>query len=290
MITIASSTIPGPPLFSTKLTNFQLFPHISHVMNKYKHKIPKDDLKRFAKEIAKKLVASDFKAGRVKDPRKIDERQQKKVKDFCKQFFEKAYQKHKKHELEKGSRRPKDKQGEALNGSVGASPTISPAPLGTDADDVKLSDDEADEADDNAQPSSAQSPSDHNGTLKRKRLPEAGLDNSGDSTMHDDRELTASPAKRLNVSMEVDTPPPPPPPPAPPIETPPASTPRDGEDDGEDDLEMSFATEAQTDIHADSNFRGKSMADVLAQAQQEETVDETSNDVDMDMEVHHSVQ
>ena len=53
-------------------------------MNKYKHKIPKDDLKRFAKDVAKKLVSSDYKAGRVDDPTKISEKQQKKVKSYCK--------------------------------------------------------------------------------------------------------------------------------------------------------------------------------------------------------------
>ncbi|RMZ90657.1 hypothetical protein DV736_g2107, partial [Chaetothyriales sp. CBS 134916] len=62
-----------------KLYENTLYPHISHVMNKYKHKIPRDDLKRFAKEIAKKLVASDFKAGRVKDPTEIGEKQQRKT-------------------------------------------------------------------------------------------------------------------------------------------------------------------------------------------------------------------
>ena len=31
----------------------QLFPHIQYVMNKYKTKLPRDDLKRFAKEVSK---------------------------------------------------------------------------------------------------------------------------------------------------------------------------------------------------------------------------------------------
>ena len=30
----------------------QLAPHIQHVMNKYKGKMPKDDLKRLAKEVS----------------------------------------------------------------------------------------------------------------------------------------------------------------------------------------------------------------------------------------------
>lgn len=33
------------------LTENQLYPHIKYVMDKFKGKLPKDDLKRFAKEV-----------------------------------------------------------------------------------------------------------------------------------------------------------------------------------------------------------------------------------------------
>ena len=33
------------------LKETQLFPHIKYVMDKFKGKLPKDDLKRFAKEV-----------------------------------------------------------------------------------------------------------------------------------------------------------------------------------------------------------------------------------------------
>jgi histone-lysine N-methyltransferase SETD2 len=233
-------------------------------MNKYKNRIPRDDLKRFAKEIAKKLVASDFKAGRVKDPTKIEERQQKKVKEFCKQFFEKAYQKHKKHELEKTARDKGSKP--SAGGERAASPAgssrIEEASPEIDDEDVKMSD--VDEEGLGATPS-AQSPSEShaNGTLKRKRL-----DGENVSPMHDeeDFELTGSPSKRMNLETHT-SPPPPPPPPAPPIETPPSGTPREAEAEAEGDLEM------ETDIYADSNFKSQSMADVLAQAQEEDDND-----------------
>ena len=250
-------------------------------MNKYKHKIPKEDLKRFAKEIAKKLVASDFKAGRVKDPTKIDERQQKKVKEFCKQFFDKAYQKHKKHEQDKAAKKA-HKEGRAkgevtTESSTVASPAGSPGQANLSpthdpgAEDIEMSEGEDMDAtaiNVSASPSSAQTPSERNGTLKRKRI---DPDNAT-ATIQDeeDREPTASPAKRINTSMEVDTPPPPPPP-APPIETPPASTPREGEAYADLEMHVLILPEGQTDIHADTNFKGKSMADVLAQAQQEES-------------------
>ncbi|KIV85653.1 hypothetical protein PV11_01322 [Exophiala sideris] len=245
-----------------KLYENTLFPHISHVMNKYKNKIPRDDLKRFAKEIAKKLVASDYKAGRVKDPTKIDERQQKKVKEFCKQFFEKAYHKHKKSEAEKTTRE-KDKSTPA-----GTPPAQDVSPE-NDNEDIKMSDVEDDIED--ATPT-AQSPSEQGttGTLKRKRLED-------DTTVmgHDPNEAKSigSPSKKIN--LDIDTPPPPPPPPAPPVETPPASTPREAE--AEADAE-GYA-DMETDIHADTNFKGKSMADVLAEAQAED--EEAEGDVVM---------
>ena len=246
-------------------------------MNKYKHKIPREDLKRFAKEIAKKLVASDFKAGRVRDPTKIDERQQKKVKEFCKQFFEKAYQKHKKHEMEKAAREKGQGKQPKEEGSleVGEGDVEVSLEADGDGEDVNMSDDE----DADATPS-AHTPSERNGTLKRKRF---DGDESG-AMRDDDGELepTRSPAKK--VILEVETPPPPPPPPAPPIETPPASTPREGERDDEEDVDMDLEADAErTNIYADTSFKGKSMADVLAQAQQEGEgeSDDTEGDVRM---------
>lgn len=229
-------------------------------MNKYKHKIPREDLKRFAKEIAKKLVASDYKAGRVTDPTKIEDRQVKKVKEYCKQFFDKAYQKHKKHETEKAARdknkKPKARE-DASATSAARSPAGSPK-AEEDDDDVDMSEDE------DIQPTpSVDTPPGMNGTgtLKRKRTDQVD-DNV--ASQEEDQESMGSPSKRLN--LEIGTPPPPPPPPpAPPMETPPASTPHEG-----DDVDM----EIDTDIHADTNFKGKSMADVLAQAQAEDVEDD----------------
>ncbi|KAJ0423418.1 hypothetical protein BJY00DRAFT_299641 [Aspergillus carlsbadensis] len=84
-----------------KLYENTLYPHVKYVVDKFKHKLPKDDLKRYAKDVAKKLVNSDFKNNRVADPTKIDEKQQKKVKSFCKEFFDKAVAKHQAHEQRK---------------------------------------------------------------------------------------------------------------------------------------------------------------------------------------------
>jgi hypothetical protein len=64
-------------------------------MQKFSSQLPKDDLKKFAKEVGKKLVASDFKNNRVEDPTKISEKQEKKVKKYVREYFEKAVEKKK---------------------------------------------------------------------------------------------------------------------------------------------------------------------------------------------------
>lgn len=248
----------------------QLFPHISYVMNKYKHKIPKDDLKRFAKDVAKKLVASDYKAGRVENPTKISEKQQKKVKAYCKDYFDKAASKHKKLEEEKTARKEKLGHSGSKPSSSHPTPSHSPPPateVGTtttpkkeeEDEDVKMSDIEDHEL---------MAPSPHESTkfdsLKRKRS--ADLDAL---IKEEEDDLTKSPAKKLNLDIGAMPTPPPPPPPAPPADTP------SDHNSPEEIIEHGHEHngEHEPDIHADTNFKGKSMADVLAQAQQEDEVD-----------------
>ena len=205
-------------------------------MNKYKHRIPKEDLKRFGKEISKKLVAADYKAGRVTDPTKIDDKQKGKVKDYCKQYFDRAAHKHKKAEAEKKTK-----------GTTNTSTPTAMSPA-TDQDFTPMKKEESDDED--VKMSDHEDTPSERSTLKRKR---------GDSSpvvKTEDRDK--SPHKKLNVNT-----PPPPPPPAPPIETPPATTPDDG-------------MEVEADLHdeGDTMFRDKSMADVQALAQQEGMEDE----------------
>lgn len=85
-----------------RLTLIQLFPSVIYVANKYKGKLDRDDIKRFAKECSKKLVNSDFKNKRVTDPSKIDLKQEKAVKKFVTEFFERAVVKKKEHDQRKG--------------------------------------------------------------------------------------------------------------------------------------------------------------------------------------------
>ena len=96
-------------------------------MDKFKGKLSKDDLKRFAKEvrcklkcwlfshsclhfqISKKLVNSDYKNHRVEDPTKISSRQEKQVKKYVLDYFEKAVAKKKEHDKKRSERKgPQD--------------------------------------------------------------------------------------------------------------------------------------------------------------------------------------
>lgn len=241
-------------------------------MNKYKHKIPRDDLKRFAKEIAKKLVASDFKSGRVKDPTKVDEKQQRKVKEYCKQFFDKAASKHKKHEDERSARKSK-KEGKSKDTPEG-SPHVK-SEFADEDEEIKMSDNELDEkvspTPEIGTPSESQS-------LKRKR--------ESVGVKGEDVDVPQSPLKKLHVDTQDEKesipgpPPPPPPPPAtdsPMDGTPSGSTPgyeQHGDDDGEVGMEIDAENEDQAEqkLHAhnaESKFKEMSVADVKALAQLE---------------------
>lgn len=243
-------------------------------MNKYKHKIPKDDLKRFAKDVAKKLVASDYKAGRVENPTKISEKQQKKVKAYCKDYFDKAASKHKKLEEEKAAKKEKVGQNNSKPSSSQPTPSHSPPPMigysqsqthtpkkEEDEEDVKMSDIE----DHIAMPPSPSESTKYD-SLKRKRSTDL------ESLMKEEEDdLTKSPAKKMNLDFNAMSTPPPPPPPAPPADTPSDHNSPEGITEHEHEHERD--NEQEPNIHADTNFKGKSMADVLAQAQQEDEVD-----------------
>ncbi|KAL2824008.1 hypothetical protein BDW59DRAFT_148048 [Aspergillus cavernicola] len=169
-----------------KLYENTLYPHVKYVVDKFKHKLPKDDLKRYAKDVAKKLVNSDFKNNRVTDPTQIDDKQQKKVKKFCKEFFDKAVAKHHAHEHRRAEKPTKESE-----------PNHKPAtPAGGQSEgedetrDLKMSDDEG---------------STERGltsNLKRKR-DELSV---GDGNTPDESTPTSSKRQRSS------TPPPPPPP------------------------------------------------------------------------------
>ena len=186
-------------------------------MDKFRNKLPKEDLKKFAKEIGKKLVASDFKHNRVEDPTKITDKQEKKVKKYVKEFFDKAVAKkaahdkmkvNKKHDSATDGHGPK----ETSNGSSSTTVEVDAenAIKVEEPDDMDLSDD----GEEIGQPPlsvpatpNLDTPSDEG--LKRKR------DDLGDSF---DTTPSETPNKRLKDEDMDGLPSPPPPPPPPPAE------------------------------------------------------------------------
>lgn len=188
-----------------KLYENTLFPHIKHVMQKFADKLPREDLKKFAKEVGKKLVASDFKNKRVEDPTKISEKQEKKVKSYVREYFEKAVAK--KREMDKrknekaasGSSSSKDKDSVTNGNGVMDEPE---ADLTKDESDIDMSDDEK------SDPLPATPSFSESTDLKRKR------EESEFGTPGDDADSN----KRLKED-ESDLPSPPPPPPPPPVDS-----------------------------------------------------------------------
>lgn len=167
----------------------KLFPHVKYVIDKYKHKLPKDDLKRLGKDINKKLVSSDYKKNRVHDPTApLDQKQARKVKTFVKDFFDRAVVKMKNHEKERAARQSKTKEPNAAGADAGGDINVSDV-----ADEVTLSDDE-------------EAASTGESERKRKREVETG----------DSPHMTPSDgpsSKRLREDDLDGAPPPPPPPP-----------------------------------------------------------------------------
>jgi hypothetical protein len=164
-------------------------------MQKFTKQLPKDDLKKFAKEVGKKLVASDFKNGRVDDPTKISEKQEKKVKAYVRQFFEKAVDK--KKELDK--RKKEKERAKFANGSDKLN--------GKDASPEEVDDVKAEDIDlTPSSPSPPGAPSSPHASVATPPSPELKRKRTGEETPSDE-----SDSKRLKE--EYSTPPPPPPPP-----------------------------------------------------------------------------
>jgi hypothetical protein len=158
------------------------------VASHYRKKLEKDDIKRLAKEVAKKLVRGDYKAGRVKDPTaKLSSRHEKTVKNYVKEFMDKAVKKKEEHDKRKAVRKAEGKN-------------VSPSAVEgkDDIEEIEWDDDLMDIQKDLAGSHDA-SPTDSMSELKRKR--EADEDPS-------------SPKKtRLSTDELAPAPAPPPPPP-----------------------------------------------------------------------------
>lgn len=110
-------------------------------MDKFRHKLPKDILKKHAKDVNKSLVASDYKHNRVDDPTGISEKTEKKVKKYVKDFLDKAVIKHREHEKHKVDReaQPGPGMAESLSAAKAVASVETPGPPHGD-DDIIMSD------------------------------------------------------------------------------------------------------------------------------------------------------
>jgi len=153
----------------------------------YRKKLEKDDIKRLSKEVAKKLVRGDYKSGRVKDPTaKLSSKHEKTVKNYVKEFMDKAVKKKEERDRQKAARI-----------AEGKAESPAAAPEVRDIQEVEWDDDMMDiKADLSA--SRDGSPADSSSELKRKR---EGEEDSG------------SPKKSRMGTDELQSAPPPPPPP-----------------------------------------------------------------------------
>ncbi|KAH4102431.1 histone-lysine N-methyltransferase [Parastagonospora nodorum] len=172
-----------------KIYEATLSHHVMNVAAHYRKKLEKDDIKRLSKEVAKKLVRGDYKSGRVKDPTaKLSSRHEKTVKNYVKEFMDKA--------VKKKEERDKKKAARAADGRAG-SPSAEKEIV--DIEEVEWDDDMMDIHKDIAASKDA-SPTDSSSELKRKREGE---------------EDPGSPKKtRKSTDRLASAPPPPPPPPA----------------------------------------------------------------------------
>lgn len=155
-------------------------------------------MKKYAKEVGKSLVASDFKHKRVEDPTKISEKQEKKVKQHVREYFEKVVRNKKAQEKRK-------REKEMAASKNGTSKVEVEDPVKDDSDGE---DEEVDLTPNSPVPELLPSPSipptpvdAETFDLKRKRTGEDTPDDETDSS------------KRFKDDY-VSPPPPPPPPPA----------------------------------------------------------------------------
>lgn len=159
-------------------------------------------------------MSSDFKNNRVDDPTKISSRQEKHVKKYVKEYFDKAVAKRREHEKKKAERR--SKEGESAASPIPAMAADVKKEEDSDGDqDMAMSDDDEDGKPklESATPVTPSEQLLQAERLKRKRI----NDEDPDNVKLEDNEAT--PSKRHKSES-----PPPPPPPPPADGTPPDAT------------------------------------------------------------------
>lgn len=179
-------------------------------MDKFHHKLPKEVLKRHAREVSKTLVSSDYKHKRVDDPTAISEKQEKKVRLYVKEYLDKAVVKYHEHE-EKKKKADRDGHGHGHDDEHKKGGSH----MGVDASDetpggTQPADEDALMSDGPSSPTTTNN-NNNNNNNKRKRV--SGVDEEMLDAASLTPEAESTTVKRLKESPEESSPPPPPPPP-----------------------------------------------------------------------------
>lgn len=183
----------------------QIFPAIKHVLDKFRHKLPKDELKRLGKDLAKKLVASDYKNQRVSDPSApLSEKQSQKIKKYTKDYLDKAVFKYNEHKDKAQKPAGDESSKKQEDGTASATPQLD-SPAAPDLTETPSDMDRKRKREDDGQIAGEGSQESRNG----------GTDDDKAPTPPNENGREAKRAREDEVHGEADAvPPPPPPPPA----------------------------------------------------------------------------
>lgn len=239
-----------------KLYEGAIQPHVMHVVNKFRKKMEKDDLKRLAKDVSKKIVNTDFKNKRVHgDPSKISDKHAKSVKKYVHETFEKAIKKKAEHDRKKAEKKVK--------GEESHTPPGSPKGIG----DADLKDDDEPVLSDDEDAGAAEATPGSSSTLKRMREEDLLNEAADDSVL-----------KKLRTNDgDPPAPPPPPPPPVEPepefMETDPSPSESQHNLSNRDDLESDATPGAQQNEGADQGLSNRGASSRPGSAQKNHSLE-----------------
>ena len=163
--------------------------------------------------MVKKFVDSDYKSGRVKDPTQIDEKKKKAIKDFSRQFMEKALAKQAEQEKSKKEKLEKAKSKENTSGEKMI------LEEGMNGVEHKDTGDPANHKNVDSDAEFAMNLTDEDKAAKESMTPVTPVLSSGEGlkrkreTDVDGSSAEDTPSKRARSITPDDVPPPPPPPP-----------------------------------------------------------------------------
>ena len=108
--------------------------------DKFSHKLPKEELKRLGKDVAKILVASDFKNDRVQDPAApLTKKKEQHIKKYVKGFLDRAVEKYEGHQKKRAPEVAKESTGDDAPNDKSES-VMKPDAAADEAEDLILSD------------------------------------------------------------------------------------------------------------------------------------------------------